>query len=255
MFNIMVYLQQDHNITRLGQRYLIFSLFDLFTNSFVHPIRIYLRAQGITRLVALASLFGTIFHLLINFLLVSHFNFGVAGVAALVSISNLFVLISLVAYIWVSGIHEPTWEKLSFECLTAWKSLLKLAVPSCVLVCLERRWYEIMILICGLLVNPKALVASMGILIQTMSLLYVFPSSLSFVVSSRVGNELGAKRPYKARLSVAVFISAIIGLSDSTFELALTDKWALMFTSDADILRLTSVALPILGLCELGNCS
>ncbi|KAE8658205.1 FRIGIDA-like protein 4a-like [Hibiscus syriacus] len=256
MFNIMVYLQQDHNITRIGQRYLLFSLLDLFTNSFVHPIRIYLRAQGITRPVALASFFGTFLHLPISFVLVSHFNFGVSGVAASASISNFFVLISLVAYIWVSGIHEPTWEKPSFECLTGWKSLLKLAVPSCVLVCLEWWWYEIMIVMCGLLVNPKALVASMGILIQTTSLLYVFPSSLGFAVSTRVGNELGANRPYKARLSVAVamFISAIMGLSALTFATALRDKWALMFTSDTQILRLTSVALPILGLCELGNC-
>ncbi|KAL4296852.1 hypothetical protein GQ457_12G022780 [Hibiscus cannabinus] len=256
MFDILVYLHQDREIIRIGQRYLLFSLLDLFTNSFVHPIRIYLRAQGITRPVAFASLFATVLHLPISFVLVSHFDFGVAGVAASASVSNFIVLVSMVAYIWVSGIHEPTWEEPSFECLTGWKPLLKLAVPSCVSVCLEWWWYEIMIVMCGLLVNPKAPVASMGILIQTTSLLYVFPSSLSFAVSTRVGNELGANRPYKARLSaaVAVFISAMMGLSASTFASALRNKWGLMFTSDDGILRLTSVALPILGLCELGNC-
>ncbi|KAE8721490.1 multidrug and toxin extrusion protein 2-like [Hibiscus syriacus] len=97
MFNIMVYLQQYHNIARLGQRYLLFSLLDLFTNSFVHPIRIYLRAQGITHPVALASFFGTIRHLPISFVPVSHFNFGIAGITASAFISNFFVLISLVA--------------------------------------------------------------------------------------------------------------------------------------------------------------
>ncbi|MBA0626107.1 hypothetical protein Godav_003833, partial [Gossypium davidsonii] len=113
-----------------------------------------------------------------------------------------------------------------------------------------------MIVMCGLLVNPKAPVASMGILIQTTSLLYVFPSSLGFAVSTRVGNELGANRPYKARLLavVAVFVSAMMGLSASTFASGMRNKWARMFTSDPEILRLTSIALPILGLCELGNC-
>ncbi|XWS69945.1 hypothetical protein CRYUN_Cryun03dG0007000 [Craigia yunnanensis] len=154
------------------------------------------------------------------------------------------------------GLHKPTWGKPSSECLTDWKPLLKLAAPSCISVCLEWWWYEIMIVLCGILVNPKAPVASMGILIQTTSLLYVFPSSLGFAVSTRVGNELGANRPYKARLSavVAVFVSAMMGLSASTFASGIRDKWARMFTSDSEILRLTSIALPILGLCELGNC-
>ncbi|MBA0820893.1 hypothetical protein Goarm_017782, partial [Gossypium armourianum] len=190
----------DPNITRIGQKYLFFALPDLFTQSLFHPIRIYLRAQGITH----------------------PFGFGVAGVAASASISNFFVLVSLVVYVWTA----------------------------------EWWWYEIMIVLCGLLVNPKATVASMGILIQTTSLIYVFPSSLSFAVSTRVGNELGANRPYKARLSavVAVFVSTMTGLSASTFASSMKDKWAMMFTSDSEILRLTSIALPILGLCELGNC-
>ncbi|KAK8476852.1 hypothetical protein V6N13_144776 [Hibiscus sabdariffa] len=256
MFTILVYFHQDPDITRIGQRYLLFSLPDLFTNSFLHPIRIYLRAQGITFPLTLATLIATVCHLPISFLLVSCFNFGVAGVAASSSISNLFVLTSLVVYIWASGLHEPTWEKPSFECLTGWKPLLRLAAPSCVSVCLEWWWYEIMIVLCGLLGNPKVPVASMGILIQTTSLIYVFPSSVSFAVSTRVGNELGANRPNKARLSavVAVLVSATMGLSASTFASAMRDRWARMFTSDSEILRLTSIALPILGLCELGNC-
>ncbi|KAL4304338.1 hypothetical protein GQ457_10G000830 [Hibiscus cannabinus] len=256
MFNIFVYLRQDPDITGIAQKYLLFSLPDLFTNSLVHPIRIYLRAQGITHPLTFATLVATLLHLPINFVLVSHFNFGVAGVAASSSISNFFVLVSLVAYVWYSGLHEPTWEKPSLECFTGWKPLLKLAAPSCVSVCLEWWWYEIMIVLCGVLVNPKATVASMGILIQTTSLIYVFPSSLSFAVSTRVGNSLGANRPYTARLSaaVAVFLSTVMGLSASTFASAMRDKWARMFTSDPEILRLTSIALPILGLCELGNC-
>lgn len=113
-----------------------------------------------------------------------------------------------------------------------------------------------MIVLCGLLSNPKSAVASMGILIQTTSLLYVFPSSLGFAVSTRVGNELGANRPAKAKLSaaVAVLISAMMGLTASTFASGMRERWGRMFTRDAEILRLTFAALPILGLCELGNC-
>lgn len=256
MSKILLYLHQDPNITRIAQTYLLFSLPDLLTNSFIHPIRIYLRAQGITHPLTLASLVGTILNLPINLLLVSHLRLGVAGVAAASAASNFLVLFFLVSYVWASGIHEPTWTAPSRDCLSGWKPLLRLAAPSCVSVCLEWWWYEIMIVLCGLLVNPKATVASMGILIQTTSLIYVFPSSLGFAVSTRVGNELGGNRPDKARVSamVSVFLAGVMGFSATMFASGLRDRWGRMFTSDVEILRLTSAALPILGLCELGNC-
>ncbi|KAL7096873.1 hypothetical protein ACP275_10G108000 [Erythranthe tilingii] len=218
--------------------------------------RIYLRAQGITHPLTVASLVGAAFHLPFNFLLVSRLHLGVTGVAAASAASNLVVLVALVLYIWARGLHAPTWTKPSLKCLTGWAPLVRLAAPSCVSVCLEWWWYEIMIVMCGLLVDPKATVASMGILIQTTSLLYVFPSSLSFAVSTRVGNELGANRPEKARLSaiVSIFLAGLMGLSAMTFATSMRNLWAQMYTNDASIVRLTSAALPILGLCELGNC-
>ncbi|KAE9448682.1 hypothetical protein C3L33_19398, partial [Rhododendron williamsianum] len=253
---ILLFLKQDPEITSLAHTFLIFSLPDLFTNSFIHPIRIYLRAQGITYPLTLSTLVGTIVHFPINILFVSKLRLGVSGVAAASAVSNFAVLVALVLYVWVSGLHVPTWCAPSRECLTGWKPLVKLAAPSCVSVCLEWWWYEIMIVLCGVLVDPKATVASMGVLIQTTSLIYVFPSSLGFAVSTRVGNELGANRPDKARVSaiVSIFLAAVMGVAAMVFASGMRYKWARMFTEDAEILRLTSAALPILGLCELGNC-
>lgn len=253
---ILLLLHQQPDISRMAHTYLFFLLPDLITNSFIHPIRIYLRAQGITHPLTLASLAGTILHLPFNFLLVIHLRLGVAGVAAASAASNFSILLFLVAYVWMRGIHEPTWTPPSRECLSGWKPLLRLAAPSCVSVCLEWWWYEIMIVLCGLLVDPRATVASMGVLIQTTSLIYVFPSSLGFAVSTRVGNELGADRPYRAKLSavVSVFIASVMGFSAMMFASGMRYRWGRMFTNDEEILRLTSAALPIIGLCELGNC-
>ncbi|KAJ7969530.1 Protein DETOXIFICATION [Quillaja saponaria] len=256
MSRILLYLHQEPSITRMAHTYLLFSVPDLLSNAFIHPIRIYLRSQGITHPLTLASLAGTILHLPLNFFLVIHLRLGVAGVAGASAASNLSILLFLVAYMWLTGIHEPTWTAPTRECLTGWKPLLLLAAPSCVSVCLEWWWYEIMIVLCGLLVDPKATVASMGVLIQTTSLIYVFPSSVGFAVSTRVGNELGANRPYKAKLSavVSVFIAAMMGISAVMFASGMRYKWGQMFTNDEEIIRLTTAALPILGLCELGNC-
>ncbi|XP_057421943.1 protein DETOXIFICATION 51-like [Lotus japonicus] len=253
MKKIMFLLHQQPQIITMAQTYLIFSLPDLITNSFLHPIRIYLRSQGITRPVTIASLAATLLHFPFNYLLVTRRGFGVAGVAAASAASNFSVVLFLFVYMQVTENNLTYWSR---DCLSGWKPLLRLAAPSCVSVCLEWWWYEIMIVFSGLLVDPTATVASMGILIQTTSFIYVFPSSLGFAVSTRVGNELGANRPFKAKLSavVAVFFAVLMGFSALVFAAGMRHLWGKMFTADEDILQLTAAALPILGLCELGNC-
>ncbi|KAJ3692065.1 hypothetical protein LUZ60_012415 [Juncus effusus] len=250
---ILLSLGQDPDITRLAQRYLLFSLPDLFSFSLIHPIRIYLRSQGITLPLTVSATIVVLFHLPLNFLLVNHLHYGLAGVSIASSTSNFLLLIFLLIYIR----KDPTLAiQPSKESFTGWAPLARLALPSCISVCLEWWWYELMILLCGLLPDPKPAVASMGVLIQTTSLLYVFPSSLGFGVSARVGNELGANRPVRARsaATVSISISAVMGLCAMSFAASMKNTWAGFFTHDDQIRRLTAVALPVVGLCELGNC-
>ncbi|KAL7586376.1 hypothetical protein Lser_V15G39221 [Lactuca serriola] len=255
MSHILIYLHQDPSITRLACMYLFFSIPDLVSNSFIHPTRIYLRAQSIAYPVTIASLIGTIIQLPLNYILIWRCHLGLVGVATASSASNFVVLVVLVIYIWWTGLHLPTWSNPTRECLTGWQPLIRLATPSCISVCLEWWWYEIMIVLCGLLVDPRATVASMGVLIQITAFLYVFPSSLGLAVSTRVGNELGANRPDKARIAalVSIFLAGLMGLSAMIFATSMRKTWGKMFTNDSNILGLTSVALPIIGLCELGN--
>ncbi|KAG6502983.1 protein DETOXIFICATION 52-like [Zingiber officinale] len=247
MSRILLFLRQDPEITALAQDYLLFALPDLLCFSLIHPLRIYLRSQGVTRPLTTAAAIAAAVHLPANFLLVIHLGLGAPGVAAATAASNLALVLCLLPLVPLG----PT-----TECLSGWGPLARLAAPSCASVCLEWWWYELMILLCGLLPDPRASVASMGVLIQTTALVYVFPSSLGFGVSARVGNELGADRPARARVSatISVLLAAAMGLAAMCFSAAVRERWGQMFTDDADILRLTAAALPIVGLCELGNC-
>ncbi|GAA0184266.1 transporter [Lithospermum erythrorhizon] len=256
MKNILLFCGQDETIASQAQDYLIYSLPDLFAQSFLHPLRIYLRTQSITLPLTCCAAVSILLHIPINYFLVSKLSLGIKGVALSGVWTNFNLVILLIIYILFSGVHKKTWEGLSMECFRGWKSLLNLAIPSCISVCLEWWWYEIMILLCGLLINPKETVASMGILIQTTALIYIFPSSLSFSVSTRVGNELGAHQPKNAKLAAIVGLSGsfILGISALLFSVTVRNIWANMFTHDKEILALTSLVLPIIGLCELGNC-
>ncbi|KAF5457789.1 hypothetical protein F2P56_021869 [Juglans regia] len=256
MKKILLFCGQNETIAREAQSYLLYSLPDLLAQSLLHPLRIYLRSQSITLPLTFCAALSIFLHIPINYLLVSHLNLGIKGVALSGVWTNFSLVGSLIIYILISGLHRKTWGGFSMECFKEWRSLLNLAIPSCISVCLEWWWYEIMILLCGLLINPTATVASMGILIQTTSLIYIFPSSLSFSVSTRVGNELGANNPRKANLAAIVGLSCsfVLGFSALVFAVMVRKKWATMFTRDKDIIDLTALVLPIIGFCELGNC-
>ncbi|KAF2592496.1 hypothetical protein F2Q70_00045292, partial [Brassica cretica] len=71
-----------------------------------------------------------------------------------------------------------------------------------------------------------------------------------------VGNELGAGRPYKARLAanVALACAFVIGALNVAWTVILKERWAGLFTGYEPLKVLVASVMPIVGLCELGNC-
>ncbi|KAF8765385.1 hypothetical protein HU200_008530 [Digitaria exilis] len=249
---------QDAGIAAVAETYILASLPDLLLQAFLQPVRIYLRTQSINLPLTLCAALAIALHLPINYLLVSVLGLGVRGVALASVLANLNLVLFLFAYIVFKGVHRRTGGlfAVSAKSFRGWSELVGLALPSCVGVCLEWWWYEIMILLCGLLANPQATVASMGILIQTTSLIYIFPSSLGLGVSTRVSNELGANRPAHAgrAATVGLMLGFAFGAVACAFACLVRGAWATMFTADPAIVALTASVLPILGACELGNC-
>lgn len=80
--------------------------------------------------------------------------------------------------------------------------------------------------------------------------------ALSASISTRVGNELGAGRPDKARLATTIAIALAFLVSLFGFVLTTLGRgaWGRVFTNDNEVLELTVAVLPIIGLCELANC-
>ncbi|KAJ4970226.1 hypothetical protein NE237_003325 [Protea cynaroides] len=256
MDHLLLWMGQDPAVTSMAKVYLIFSLPDLLAQAHLHPLRIFLRTQGLTTPLTLAAIFALILHLPINYLLVIYLNLGVKGVALGSACHSLNLNLGLLVYLVRSRKSLKPWSGASLTSwFQGWRPLLALAMPSAVSVCLEWWWYELMQLLCGLLINPQASVAAMGILIQTTSLIYVFPHSLSMALSTRVGHELGANSPARAQSAaiIGLSVAAACGFSAVIFTTAVRNMWGRMFTDKEQILALTSIALPILGLCELGN--
>ncbi|KAK9167952.1 hypothetical protein Syun_000092 [Stephania yunnanensis] len=254
---ILKWLGQDPTIVSMARLYLTFSLPDLIAQAHFYPLRIFLRTQNLATPVTVASICALILHFPINYFLVILSNMGVRGVALASAWNTLNLNLALLLYLALSKKMLKPWDSaLSILCFQGWQPLIALAVPSVLSVCLEWWWYEVMLLLCGLLSNPQASVAAMGILIQVTGLIYVVPYSLSSGLSTRVGHELGANQPARARLAaiVGLSVAAACGVSAFVFTASVRNILGKVFTSEPQILQLISVALPILGFCELGNC-
>ncbi|XP_074302926.1 protein DETOXIFICATION 53-like [Silene latifolia] len=255
---ILLLLHQDQDIVEVAKIYLRFSIPELFAQVHLHPLRSFLRTQNITKPVTIITMVCLALHIPINYLLVGYFGLGVKGVALASACNTINVDLSILIYMIRSNdVVVKPWDGLTiYSPFKGWKKLLNLALPSVFSVCLEWWWYEIMLFFCGILENPQASVAAMGILIQTTGLFYVFPHALSMGVSTRIGHALGADNPNRAqRIAVIGFLLAIgLGITAFVFTVLVSPVWGKMYTSEKAIQDLISIALPVLGLCELGNC-
>lgn len=253
---IFIWLGQDPEITKVAKVYMFFSIPELLAQAHLHPLRIFLRTQGLVGPLTIAATCSAILHPPINYFLVTYMKLGVQGVALALAWNTINLNVGLAIYLAVSSKPLKPWHGITvISTFQGWKPLLSLALPSCVSICLEWWWYEIMLFLCGLLINPQASVAAMGILIQTTGLLYVFPISLSAGLTTRVGHALGAGQPGRAQLTaiIGLMVAFAFGLSAFIFMTAARSVWGKLYTDEPQILEMISTALPVLGLCELGN--
>ncbi|XP_004289222.1 PREDICTED: MATE efflux family protein LAL5-like isoform X1 [Fragaria vesca subsp. vesca] len=258
---VLIFSGQNSSITSTAITYLRFSIPTLLFQSLIHPIKIYLRSQKITTPFTLSTAFSLAIHIPTNYIAVYCLDLGLKGIAFTVCLADFNVMITLLVYLFLSG-HltvNSLWfwrDCASFRHYEDWSPIFTLALPSCASVCLEWWWYEFMIVFSGLLVNAPEAVATMGILIQMTALIYQFPISLNQAVSTRVGNELGADRPKRALMASVVALACAIftGIISMSFMIGMRNVWGRMFTSDPAIISLVASVLPVVGLCELGNC-
>ncbi|MED6195427.1 Protein DETOXIFICATION 16 [Stylosanthes scabra] len=204
----------------------------------------FLQTQSLVFPMLFSSGVTTLLHILICWIMVFKSGLGNKGAAVANAISYWLNVFILMLYINFSPSCSKTWTGFSREAFHNIPSFLRLAIPSAVMhglvIVLEMWSFEMMVLLSGLLPNPKLETSVLSICLNTSTTVWTIPFGLSGAVSTRVSNELGAGHPKAARLGVyfvfamamveGIFVGAIMILIRNIwgYAIVMKKKWSHM---------------------------
>ncbi|KAI4376259.1 hypothetical protein MLD38_014044 [Melastoma candidum] len=236
---ILQALGQDPEISREAGTYAKYMIPSIFAYALLQCQMRFLQTQNNVVPMTVSTGITTLFHIIICWYLVFKFGLGYKGAAVANAISYWINVVLLAVYVGVSPSCKMTWTGFSRDALDLQGILcfLKLAIPAAVMSCLEIWSFEMMVLMSGLLPNPKLETSVLSISLNTCTLIYMMALGLSGSISTRVSNELGAGRPRAARLAirVALIMVTMEGLAVGAVMVLGRKMWGYFYSSEEEV--------------------
>ncbi|CAN1228941.1 Protein DETOXIFICATION 16 [Linum grandiflorum] len=250
---ILVFFRQDPQISSEAGRFALFLIPVVVSVAFLECHIRFLLAQNHVVPLMVCSGISTSLHVPICWLLVFKSGFGSRGAAMANSVSFGIAAVFLVFYVQFSGSCKETWKGFSIDALSGIPGFLKLAIPSAVMLSLEVWFFEILILISGLLPNPKFETSVMSICFNIYLLVSMIPFGLGAAVSTRVSNELGAGRPRAASRAVCAGLILVVieGIVVATILISGHNIWGYLYSKEKRIVKYVAEILVLLAFSHL----
>ncbi|KAK7290056.1 hypothetical protein RIF29_04203 [Crotalaria pallida] len=246
--SILIFLGQDTEISTAAGSYAQLMIPSIFAYGLLQCLNRFLQTQNIVFPMMFFSGVTTLLHILICWVMVFKSGLGNRGAAVANCISYWMNVLMLSLYVKFSPSCAKTWTGFSKEALHNIPSFLRLAIPSALMVCLEMWSFEMMVLLSGLLPNPKLETSVLSICLNTGSTVWMIPFGLSGAVSTRVSNELGAGHPRAARLAVCVVLVMVIieGILVGSVMILIRNIWGCAYSNEVEVVKHVATMLPIL---------
>ncbi|XP_015957739.1 protein DETOXIFICATION 16 isoform X1 [Arachis duranensis] len=246
--SILTALGQDPQISSEAGQYAKFMIPSLFAYGLLQCLNRFLQTQSLVFPMLFSSGVTTLLHILICWIMVFKSGLGNKGAAIANAISYWLNVFILMLYVKFSPSCLKTWTGFSREAFHNIPSFTRLAIPSAVMVCLESWSFEMMVLLSGLLPNPKLETSVLSICLNTSTTVWTIPFGLSGAVSTRVSNELGAGHPRSARLAVYfVFAMAMVeGIFVGAMMILIRNIWGYAYSNEEEVVTYVATMLPIL---------
>ncbi|XP_066368842.1 protein DETOXIFICATION 40-like [Miscanthus floridulus] len=123
------------------------------------------------------------------------------------------------------------------------------------MLCLETWYFQILVLIAGLLKNPELSLDSLSICMTVNGWVFMISVGFNAAASVRVGNELGAGNPRAAAFSVLVVTSLSLAVAAvcAVVVLCVRDQLSYFFTGGEAVARAVSDLCPLLAVTLVLN--
>ncbi|KAL6646798.1 hypothetical protein ACP70R_015492 [Stipagrostis hirtigluma subsp. patula] len=250
---ILAWCGQDPEIAAGAGSYIRCLIPALFVYGLLQCHARFLQTQNLVMPVMLSSGATALAHPAVCWLLVRRLGLGTNGAALANAVSYLTNVSLLALYVWLSPSCKATWTGFSGEALRGIPAFLRLAVPSTVMMCMKWWAFEFLLLLSGLLPNPKLETAVLSICLNTNGFAIMTPLGLSCAVSTRVSNELGAGRPEAALRAtrVALLLAVAVGVAEGIVMVAVRNLWGYAYSYEEEVVRYTARMMPILAVTIL----
>ncbi|XP_039011195.1 protein DETOXIFICATION 41-like [Hibiscus syriacus] len=249
-YTILQAIGQSQAIASQGQVFARGLVPQLYAFAFSCPMQRFLQAQNIVNPLAYISVGVFFLHILLTWLAIDVFEFGLLGASLTLSLSWWFLAVFTGLYIGLSPCCKDTWTGLSFKAFNGIWPYFKLTASSALMLCLEIWYNQGLVLISGLLPNAEIALDSITICMNYWNWDINFILGLSAAASVRVSNELGAGHPKLTRFSVIVVTATSISMSVVFTAIVLVFRSGLIkaFSSDTEVIKAGSSLIPLLAI-------
>ncbi|KAG0741376.1 hypothetical protein G6F57_006960 [Rhizopus arrhizus] len=245
-------LRQDPVVAHLAGVYVRWMILAAPAFALFEALKKMMQAQGLFHAPTLVLFLGTPINILLNYILVWHL-LGFQGVAIASCITYWIIVVLMVLYIRYCGGHQvwPRWS--TRHAFSHWRPMIQLAIPGILLICTEAWAYEIIALGASWIDTPN--LGAQSIILTSITALYTLAFGVGIAGANRVGNLLGAQCPNQARTAAraTLCVGAMIGLVNSLGLYVSRDRWAYLFTNDAEVAQLVAQAIPWVGIFVLSD--
>lgn len=152
---ILIALGQSEEIASAAAVFVYGLIPQIFAYAANFPIQKFLQAQSIVFPSAYISAATLAVHLVLSWVLIFKLGLGLLGAALMLSFSWWIVVVAQFVYILVSDKCKLTWNGFTWQAFSGLWEFLKLSTASAVMLCLETWYFQILVLIAGLLENPE----------------------------------------------------------------------------------------------------
>lgn len=160
---ILLLLGESEEVAEAAAVFVYGLIPQIFAYAANFPIQKFLQAQSIIFPSAYIAAITLILHILLTWVVVYVLGWGLLGASLTLSFSWWIIVVAQFVYILVSDKCKKTWAGFSFQAFSGLWDFLILSTSSAVMLCLETWYFQILVLVAGLLPNPTIALDSLAI--------------------------------------------------------------------------------------------